>query len=255
MKENYYDQLIRPRRDIFVFTMTREFFYIQYLIKSFRDGNFQYTPAIIGLDEELIRVLFSALARSVIEDDSQKKQIGKYCLETMPMSIEGLFETTSKMDVDWEFFTTTGMYYSIKGEETFQDKDFIIHEVYTYKEEERTVNIHAALVSIALCIFNPLRKEGVTLSSLNNETVRTRFYRITGKSFEDALAILFGTLPNKTEAKTEDYDNPQTLRNRIESVCPDTLTSMFTIYIIDKVFRKVICDSDQKDITYFHSFT
>jgi len=255
MKENYYDQLIRPRRDIFVFTMTREFFNIQYLIKTFRDGNFQYTPEIIGLDEELTRVLFSALAHTVIDDDCQKKRISKYCLETMPMSMEGLFETASKMDVDWEFFTTAGMYYSIKGEETLQDENFIISQVYAYEEEERTVDIHAALVSIALCIFKPFQKEGVTMYSLNNETVRTRFYRITGKSFEDALAILFGTLHNKTEAKAEDYDNPQSLRNRIESVCPNTLTSKFTLYIIDKVFRKVICDSDQKDITYFHSFT
>ena len=253
MKENYYDQLVRPRRDIFVFTMTREFFYVQYLIETFRDGDFQYTPAIIGLDEELTRVLFSALARTVIDDDCQKKQISKYCLEAMPMNGEGLFETALKMDVDWEFFTTAEMYYSIKGEETFQDENYIIHEVYAYEEEERTVDIHAALVSIALCIFEPFQKEGVIMHNLNNETVRTRFYRITGKAFEDALAIIFGTLHNKTEAKAEDYDNPQSLRNRIESVCPDTLTSQFTLYIIDKVFRIVICDSKQKDITYFHS--
>ena len=255
MKENYYDQLIRPRRDIFAFTMTREFFYVQYLIKVFRDGSFQYTPELIGLDEDLTRVLFSALARSVIDDDSQKKQISKYCLETMPMNGQSLFETASKMDVDWEFFTTAEMYYSIKGGETFQDEDFITHEVYAYEEEKRTVDIHAALVSIALCIFKPFQKEGLTMQSLNNESIRTRFYRITGKSFEDALAIIFGTLQNKTEAKAEDYDNPQSLRNRIESVCPDTLTSQFTLYIIDKVFRIVICDSKQKDITYFHSFS
>ena len=255
MEKTIHDQLPRPRRDIFAFTMTREYFYVQYLIETFRDGDFKHTPAIIGLDEELIRVLFSAFARTVIDDDPQKKQISKYCLEGMPMNSESLFETASKMDVDWEFFTAAEMYYSIKGKETFQDEDFIIHEVYAYKEEERTVDIHAALVSIALCIFGPFQKEGVTMHSLNNESVRTRFYRITGKALEDALAIIFGTLPYKTEAKAEDYDNPQSLRNRIESVCPDALTCLFTFYIIDKVFRIVICNSKQKDITYFHSFT
>ena len=243
------NQLFRPRRDIFVLTMVRLYYRMQYELQAFCGKFIEGKPTIIGFDDDLIRTMLRAMARTVVEDKSLQEQISKQCL-TMPLTMERLRKTLSKMDIEWEFFTATRIYCTVIGVETFQDESFI-NEVYAYKEEKRTVNLHDALISIVLCLFTPFVAAGMNIDSMQDRVKRKFFYGITGNVLEDALSVMYGTFHVNTE-KADDLDNDQSLYNRITSTCPDSLTKKFTPYIIDKVFHFVMKDTDRKDISYFN---
>ena len=251
MKKSKSDQLMRPSRDIIVFTMVRTFFYMRFLLK---DSCGVFTPTTIKYEEEkdLTRQLFSSFAHTFVDDDLQKRRICKYCLEAMPVTSneEELRVLASVMDIGREFVTATRIYRGIIGAETFQDDDFV-HELY-YDGEERTVDLHDALISIVLCIFYPFALEGMDVNSMNDKAMRTLFHRITGKALEDALSIIYGTFHTKTGKQIEDWDNGPSLYDRIKSSCPDSLTKDFTLYVIERVFHFVIKGTKEKDISYFY---
>lgn len=240
---------MRLRRDLYVFEAFRAYFYTRFLITS--HGVIEFKEIKYKDEKDLTRLMFNGLARTLIEDNLQKKQISKYCLESMPVTKKKLRETASKMNIWREYITATRIYGTNTKAETFQDKEYI-HEIFAYNEEQRTVNLHDALISIVLCIFYPFTIEGMNVDDMDDKAKRTRFHRITGKVLEDALSIIYGTFHAKTEEKTEDLFNHQSLYNRIASTCPDSKTRDVTLHIIDKVFHFAIEGTKEKDISYFY---
>ena len=254
MKQDLSNQLVRPRRDIFVHVMVRMYFRMQYELRSICGEFTEGMPTLIGFDEdeELTRLMLRAMARTVLDDDLQIKQISKDCISNTPMTSDWLHKTVAKMNIEQEFFNAAGRYGIIKGAQTFGDTDYdrIIH---ASNEEEPTVDLHDALTSIVLCILYPFAAAGMTVDNLNNKEMCLFFHEITGNVLEDALSVMYGTFSTKTDYdEAEVLNKESSLASRIESTCPDSLSKKLTLFIIDKVFRFVMNCTERQDISYFY---